>query len=371
MKKCEICSANVAKYKCPGCLAQTCSLPCVKRHKADMGCNGQRKKTNFVTKKDYTDGNLLNDYRFLEETNRKVDSTQRDRLKQRSNKPNFLIKLVKEARKRGINLKIMPYPMAKRKHNMTMYQHKLQTIFWNVQWLFPQSKAKFTSKRLSEHLTLEELLKVFVHPTESDPVKRHALKVYGQKGLQNCRLFMKVEERPANDVRFHELCLKKSLQKNLVGKCIVEYPTIHVVLEDHCQHYSVLDTVTDSDFDDTSCSMEEVTSSPLSDKCQVVIRDESNTPTDCVVAEHAPTQTSALCDVGEPVLSTPPTLMMSADSSMTHKTTEFPSDSCGTVIDNGEQRCGEDDTSDETVDGHQSSVSLTHSAQCNVTVITN
>ncbi|XP_060074723.1 box C/D snoRNA protein 1-like [Ylistrum balloti] len=269
-RKCEICSANIAKYKCPGCMAQTCSLPCVKRHKADKGCNGQRKKTEFVAIKEYSDRNLLNDYRFLEETNRKVDSTQRDPLKQRSNKPNFLVTLVKEARKRGIKLKIMPYPMARRKHNLTMYHHKLKTILWNVQWLFPQSEAKYTSKRLSEHLSMEELLKDFVHPTESDPIKQHALKAYCQKGLHNCRLFMKVEERPANDVMFYELCLEKTLQKNLVGKCIVEYPIIHVVLKDHCDSYSVLNTVSDSDSSSSSSGSEdEVVSSPLQDQSQV------------------------------------------------------------------------------------------------------
>ncbi|XP_033728585.1 box C/D snoRNA protein 1-like [Pecten maximus] len=353
MKKCEICSANEAKYKCPGCLAQTCSLPCVKRHKAEMGCNGQRKKTEFVAVKEYSDRNLLNDYRFLEETNRKIDSTQRDRLKQRSNKPNFLMKLVKEARKREIKLKIMPYPMAKRKHNLTMYQHKLQTILWNVQWLFPQSEVKFTSKRLSEHQTLEELLKDFIHPTESDPIKRHALKIYCQKGLQNCRLFMKVEERPANDVKFHELCLKKTLQKNLVGKCIVEYPIIHVVLPDHCQGYSVLDTVSESDSDGTSDSLEEVADSPTQDESQV--EDKLNMSADFVVAE-----TSTPCNVS--MLDTPSTLPIMCGI------TECTSDS--NVIDCQGQRC-DDDASDKAVDEHQSCGPPTLGAQCNVTLITN
>ncbi|XP_069119651.1 box C/D snoRNA protein 1-like [Argopecten irradians] len=360
MKKCEICSANVAKYKCPGCLAQTCSLPCVKQHKHDKGCNGQRKKTEFVEIKEYSDRNLLNDYRFLEETNRKVDSTQRDPLKQRSNKPNFLVKLVKEAGKRGTKLKVMPYPMARRKHNTTMYQHKLQTILWNVQWVFPQSDVKFTSKRLSEHETLEELLKDFVHPTESDPIKRHALKVYCQKGLQNCRLFMKVEERPANDVKFHELSLKKTLKKNLVGKCIVEYPIIQVVLQDHCQDYSVLDTVSDSD--STSDSMEEEADSLIQDEA-AQDEDEIDKPDDIVVAETMEEETSSLitqdgaqtgedldksdCVVGETsvpcnVLDTPPSSLVMCGI------TECRSDT--NVI--GSAGC---DTSDKTTDnGHQS-----------------
>ena len=57
--RCEICHESTAKYKCPGCLVQTCSLPCVKQHKANSGCSGQRDKTAYVAMKDFTDLNLL------------------------------------------------------------------------------------------------------------------------------------------------------------------------------------------------------------------------------------------------------------------------------------------------------------------------
>ncbi len=32
---CSVCSMGCAKYKCPRCLVQTCSLTCVKRYKED------------------------------------------------------------------------------------------------------------------------------------------------------------------------------------------------------------------------------------------------------------------------------------------------------------------------------------------------
>jgi len=35
---CAVCRAEAAKYKCPRCFVQTCSLACVKRHKEDSQC---------------------------------------------------------------------------------------------------------------------------------------------------------------------------------------------------------------------------------------------------------------------------------------------------------------------------------------------
>ena len=57
--RCGICGESAAKYKCPGCLVHTCSLPCVKQHKNTSGCSGQRDKTAFVAMKELTDLNML------------------------------------------------------------------------------------------------------------------------------------------------------------------------------------------------------------------------------------------------------------------------------------------------------------------------
>ena len=53
-------------------------------------------------------------------------------------------------------------------------------------------------QRISETLKLKDLLKRYIDPTESDPVCRQKLKVYNQRGLDSCNLYMKVEGQPAN-----------------------------------------------------------------------------------------------------------------------------------------------------------------------------
>ena len=66
---CAVCDAGVAaKYRCPGCAIVTCSLECSKRHKQmGEGCSGKRKVAEFKDIRDFTDADLVSDYRFLED----------------------------------------------------------------------------------------------------------------------------------------------------------------------------------------------------------------------------------------------------------------------------------------------------------------
>ena len=56
---CEQCGAEESKYTCPGCQHRTCSLACVKQHKAASGCSGKRDRLAFVPLKDFDDRHLL------------------------------------------------------------------------------------------------------------------------------------------------------------------------------------------------------------------------------------------------------------------------------------------------------------------------
>ena len=62
---CEICTEKQAKYKCPACSRQTCSLECVRRHKVDTSCTGKRPRTEKVAMKDFKDSILIKGMIFL------------------------------------------------------------------------------------------------------------------------------------------------------------------------------------------------------------------------------------------------------------------------------------------------------------------
>jgi len=65
--KCKICLEKVPIYRCPLCGIETCSLPCVQKHKETTGCSGQRDRSGGnVRRGEWGDSELKNDLFFLE-----------------------------------------------------------------------------------------------------------------------------------------------------------------------------------------------------------------------------------------------------------------------------------------------------------------
>ncbi|KAI4883881.1 hypothetical protein NFI96_020508, partial [Prochilodus magdalenae] len=122
LTRCDVCEAEEAKYRCPNCLKFSCSLPCVKQHKHESGCSGVRDQTAFVRLSQFSEINLLNDYRFLEETARVADKPNRDTLARAHPHYSFTVKLVrKNAAAANVNLKILPKSFTRRKENTSIY----------------------------------------------------------------------------------------------------------------------------------------------------------------------------------------------------------------------------------------------------------
>lgn len=238
--KCDMCGQAASRYKCPGCGKKTCSLPCVKNHKQEGSCDGIRKKSEFVPVKEFGDMNLLSDFRFLEDAGRKIDGAQRDNFQKRTRFNYARSKLTQQCKRLGINFLSMPYSMSRRRLNKSRYHNQTQNIQWTVKWVFPQANAQYTSE-VADHMALADEINKYIHPAESDPVVRQRLRVYTQPGVDNVRLFLKAEARRADDSRFYELDKTKTLADNLIGKTIIEHPTIHVVLVYCCALYKIVD----------------------------------------------------------------------------------------------------------------------------------
>ncbi|XP_075414017.1 box C/D snoRNA protein 1 [Tenrec ecaudatus] len=242
MSRCETCGTEEAKYRCPRCMRYSCSLPCVKKHKAELTCNGVRDKTAFVSIKQFTEMNLLSDYRFLEDVARTADYISRDTFLKRPMGNKHMHFLKNRARRQGICLKLLPNGFTKRKENSTFFDKKNQRFCWHVKLLFPQSQAVYIEKRVPDNRTINEILRTYIDPEKSDPVIRQRLKVYihSQAGVQ---ILMKVECVQQNVVSYHELDPCKSLLENLKNKVIMEYPTLHVVLKGSSSNMKVLHQV--------------------------------------------------------------------------------------------------------------------------------
>ncbi|XP_042318129.1 box C/D snoRNA protein 1 isoform X2 [Sceloporus undulatus] len=220
-RRCEICNTEEAKYRCPRCMKYSCSLACVKKHKTTLNCNGVREKTAFVSVNEFSDLNLLSDYRFLEDVARTADSAGRDDISHKPKSNKFVQFLKNRARRYNIHLQTLPIGFTKRE----------QKFYWHLKLIFPHSHAKFTEKRVPDDKPLCDILKAYVDPQASDPVICQRLKIYTTSSQSDIKILMKVENRPHNSTRYEELDVNKGLRDNLRGKVVIEYPTLHVILQ--------------------------------------------------------------------------------------------------------------------------------------------
>lgn len=160
--KCGVCGQADSKYCCPRCNVRSCSLTCCKRHKADSNCNGQRDVTAFVSLENFTDSTLCSDLAFLEE-GIGLQENAHSQERQRSNKDRATKRamiLQEQAKTRSnITLRLLPGGMTRRKQNTSFYQFKTQTIFWRVEWLFPDCDQRLHDDRLAEGTKIRDALR--------------------------------------------------------------------------------------------------------------------------------------------------------------------------------------------------------------------
>ncbi|KAK6845494.1 hypothetical protein PG995_015604 [Apiospora arundinis] len=177
---CGICHVREPKYKCPRCGANTCSLPCVKKHKKWSSCNGQRDATVYMPpSKLRTDAGIDHDYNFLTKIERSLEQTEkllvhergilpeREQQNDRSNgPPNKKTRLnkgqsrgrttleggtrswarpaLKKLNALGITVKNQPYGMSRHKSNTTSFNKRSQTINWQPEKLLNKTLDKET-----------------------------------------------------------------------------------------------------------------------------------------------------------------------------------------------------------------------------------
>ncbi|XP_062437533.1 box C/D snoRNA protein 1 [Rhea pennata] len=270
LRRCETCSEEEAKYRCPRCMKYSCSLLCVKKHKLALSCNGIRDKTAFVSVNEFTDLNLLSDYRFLEDVGRTADAAARDLSVHRPTTNKFINYLRNRARRHNINLRTLPIGFTKRRENSTIFNKKEQKFYWHLKLVFPHCQAEYTLKRVPEDKILTDIVKPYIDPVESDPVVCQRLKIYTMSPRSDVQILMKIENRRQNSTRYNELDASRSLLDNLKDKVIIEYPTLFVVLKTLKNDMVVLGQDASESADDSSNE-----SSSLSSEEEGEIRESS------------------------------------------------------------------------------------------------
>ncbi|XP_071820897.1 box C/D snoRNA protein 1-like isoform X2 [Apostichopus japonicus] len=219
--KCSTCAKNDALYTCPACHINSCSLLCVNQHKEKSGCSGVRDKTAFVPIQQFNETNLLSDYRFLEEVDRKSQAAQRARNQDAFQRSMGIRRHVQVmATRGGLDYEFLPPGFTNSKRNRTK-----------------------VNQRISEDQTLQDILGVYLDPSVCDPIKRQQVKLYTQAGgLENVKVLIKSKPYQDKEKRgFHLLDKSKTLKDNFVGKSVVEYPTLLVALDDKLDEFKIVE----------------------------------------------------------------------------------------------------------------------------------
>jgi hypothetical protein len=73
--------------------------------------------------------------------------------------PSFQI-LTREAKRRGIDLALLPIGMSKRKRNTSYFKFKDKALFWRIEWEFPNSEVAVNviDERVRDESTLVSVL---------------------------------------------------------------------------------------------------------------------------------------------------------------------------------------------------------------------
>lgn len=184
---CAICHVQPPKYKCPSCALRTCSLPCVRKHKAWSSCSGARDPTAYMPpSKLRTPAGIDHDYNFLSSIERAVQRSEREvveerrlvaeselrppevrsvqwrRLKDGTRRKTLVsetssgsghasqLEVPKQMKKRLATLDIclqrLPNGMSRRRENGTNVQKASGRINWQVEWVPLRSPAAGTDR---------------------------------------------------------------------------------------------------------------------------------------------------------------------------------------------------------------------------------
>ncbi|KAI9193714.1 uncharacterized protein BJ171DRAFT_524307 [Polychytrium aggregatum] len=228
---CEVCHATASKYKCPGCLCKTCSLPCSREHKTLTGCDGKRNRTVYVPMSEYNEDNMMSDYCLLEEIARVTDNAVRDQAGAvlRPRLPFRYQLMLKGAKSRRMFIRFLSAGMRRHESNLSKFNTRFNSFSWTIEWLFVDCDHRIIQHRVRETSTFADLLKQHLGESGKDnALQRYKLKLYCEAGLENLRIFMRRVDVPANTPQFYLADASLTVQQFLTGKHLIEYPTLLV-----------------------------------------------------------------------------------------------------------------------------------------------
>lgn len=184
---------------------------------------------------------FMNDYYFLEEATRFAkDIKCKPKVNTSKRTYQGLAKLKREAKKRNITLYFVNNALSKHKRNRShaVFNRvgQTDTIFWLVEFVFPNASNFVKHKKFDEKLKVKEMLQQIIDDLDKE------LEFYRAERINKLRVFLKAEGLKNSNNRFYEMNIEKSLNANLKGKFVIEYPTIRVVMNHSADDLDIIES---------------------------------------------------------------------------------------------------------------------------------
>lgn len=177
-----------------------------------------------------TEDDMKQDLRLLEQCNDFVQSCQKvkhDRRKRiHTRLPEYKARLRAAARQRGIHFDFIIPVFTRHKQNKTTYKASEKAIYWYIEWHFMIDEHKIVKQdTVHENTPMKELMDGFAAKGYFGKVADDASSVE-----HSFTILLKGEGKKIDKERYYPLDFNKTLAENLVGRNIIEFPLIYVVL---------------------------------------------------------------------------------------------------------------------------------------------
>ncbi|MCO5554204.1 hypothetical protein L7F22_007732 [Adiantum nelumboides] len=173
------------------------------------------------------------DYQLLEEALRKSESARRYRapFNTRKLEPYDRSMILKrQARRRRINLVILPRGMTKRVDNSSWFCRRRKCIFWRVEWHFHSTDLVLISPSADENGSPVKVLEQQLGRVRTDNMQK--IRKFCRKPIEAMRFLVAKQMCKGKQRTYMELDPLEPLGAQLDQMTIIEYPTILVVSPD-------------------------------------------------------------------------------------------------------------------------------------------
>lgn len=170
---CQTCAERGAKYRCPACGIQNCSISCIRIHKERTACTGKRTRASrtFTPASRLNEGILLDDQLLLDEVSSSIGRPSSlgqgkgGNEAERTSKPppgpsRRLIELQRRCRERRISLALMPPGMIRSQRNRSRVLAG-NRILWTIEWILIEGPTP----ELPPYMRLDDL-RPFTRPPQ-------------------------------------------------------------------------------------------------------------------------------------------------------------------------------------------------------------